>query len=313
MLIRHPPDLPGSEITPQGLYLRRRQFLHQAGALGGAALLGGLAGPARAQAGFGPLVKSPTSTDEKPNTRQDITTYNNFYEFGPNKDDPARVASRMKTRPWTVQVEGLVKKPLTLGLEEILKLAPLEERIYRLRCVEAWSMVVPWVGFPLKRLIDACAPLGSAKFVEFQTLADPEVMPLVRLPLLDWPYTEGLRMDEALHPLTIVAVGLYGEVLPHQNGAPLRLVVPWKYGFKSAKSIVRIRFAEQSVTTTWMKAGPGEYGYFANVNPEVEHPRWSQARERRLGEFLKRKTLPFNGYADQVAGLYTGLDLRRWF
>jgi sulfoxide reductase catalytic subunit YedY len=219
----------------------------------------------------------------------------------------------MSTRPWTVSIEGLVQKPKTLGIEEVLKLAPLEERIYRLRCVEAWSMVVPWVGLPLSVLLRQVEPLGSAKYVEFTTLADPKTMPGVRSTVLEWPYVEGLRLDEAMHPLTLMAVGLYGEVLPNQNGAPMRLVVPWKYGFKSAKSIVKIRFTDKEPLSAWSRAAGREYGFYSNVNPDVDHPRWSQGRERRIGEFSKRKTLMFNGYGDQVASLYTGMDLRKYY
>lgn len=311
MLIRRPPDLRPSEITPPSLYAQRRRFLATAGALAGGALLG-VFRPTPAHAGqrFGNLPRSPYSATEKPNSLQEISNYNNFAEFGFDKTDPADNASRMKTRPWTVRVEGLVVKPRTLDIDDILKRMPLEERIYRLRCVEGWSMVIPWVGFPLEKLIREAEPLGSAKFVEFTSLADPETMPMVRRPVLDWPYREALRLDEALHPLTLMAVGLYGETLPNQSGAPLRLVVPWKYGFKSAKSLVRIRFTEDQPQTIWNKAQPDEYGFYANVNPAVSHPRWSQARERRIGEFFRRDTLPFNGYGDQVARLYAGMDLR---
>jgi sulfoxide reductase catalytic subunit YedY len=249
---------------------------------------------------------------------EDVTGYNNFYEFGTDKADPARRApGRLKTSPWTVQISGLVQKPLTLDLDDLLKLAPLEERVYRLRCVEGWSMVIPWVGFSLSHLIQRARPLGSAKFISFVTLADPAQMPGLNSPVLDWPYREGLRMDEARHPLTLLSLGLYGQTLPAQNGAPVRLVVPWKYGFKSAKSIVRIEFLEQEPQTSWMRAAPQEYGFYSNVNPSVPHPRWSQASERRIGEgglfSPRRATLPFNGYADQVEGLYRGMDLRRFF
>jgi sulfoxide reductase catalytic subunit YedY len=249
---------------------------------------------------------------------EDVTGYNNFYEFGTDKADPARRApGRLKTSPWTVQITGLVQKPFTLDLDDLLKLAPLEERVYRLRCVEGWSMVIPWVGYSLSHLIQRARPLGSAKFVSFVTLADPAQMPGLSSPVLDWPYREGLRMDEARHPLTLLSLGLYGQTLPAQNGAPVRLVVPWKYGFKSAKSIVRIEFLEQEPKTSWMLAAPQEYGFYSNVNPSVPHPRWSQASERRIGEgglfSPRRATLPFNGYADQVEGLYRGMDLRRFF
>ncbi len=248
---------------------------------------------------------------------QDATGYNNFYEFGTDKSDPARNAHTLKTRPWTVEIEGLVKKPGKWGIEDLVRLSAQEERVYRLRCVEGWSMVIPWVGYSLARLIQRVEPLGSAKYVEFVTLADKAAMPGVNSRVLDWPYTEGLRMDEAMHPLTLLAFGMYGEVLPHQNGAPVRLVVPWKYGFKSAKSIVRIRFTEKEPATAWNKAARNEYGFYSNVNPQVAHPRWSQATERRIGEdglFAKRrKTLMFNGYEAQVGQLYAGMDLQKFY
>jgi len=247
-----------------------------------------------------------------------VTNYCNFYEFGTEKEDPARNApARLKTRPWQVAVDGEVRRPRTFDVDDLLKLAPLEERIYRLRCVEAWSAVVPWVGYPLAELIRRVEPTGNAKFVEFTTLADPQQMPGLPSRVLDWPYVEGLRMDEARHPLTLLTFGLYGEVLPNQNGAPLRVVVPWKYGFKSAKSLVRIRFVERQPVNSWHKSAPKEYGFYSNVNPNVDHPRWSQASERRLGDdglFNRRRpTLMFNGYGDQVAALYAGMDLKRWF
>ena len=252
-----------------------------------------------------------------PTSLEDATTYNNFYEFGTDKSDPARYAGSLQTRPWTVAVEGEVAKPRTFDIEELLKLAPQEERIYRMRCVEGWSMVIPWVGYPLAELIKRVEPTGNAKFVEFVTLADPKQMPGLRSGVLGWPYLEGLRMDEAMHPLTLLTFGLYGSVLPNQNGAPIRMTVPWKYGFKSGKSIVKIRFTEKQPLTSWGRAGPSEYGFYSNVNPDVDHPRWSQATERRIGEdgFLqrKRKTLMFNGYADQVGQLYAGMDLRKHF
>jgi sulfoxide reductase catalytic subunit YedY len=254
-------------------------------------------------------------TMDKPTRRQDATTYNNFYEFGTDKSDPARNAHTLKTRPWTVSVEGEVKKPKVYGLEELLKLAPMEERIYRLRCVEGWSMVIPWVGWSLNELIRQVEPTGNAKYVEFHTLADPKTMPFVGSRVLDWPYVEGLRLDEAMHPLTLMAFGMYGEVLPNQNGAPLRLMTPWKYGFKSGKSIVKIRFVEQQPKTAWVKAAAQEYGFYSNVNPKVDHPRWSQATERRIGEdglfAKKRPTLMFNGYEAQVGQMYAGLDLTK--
>lgn len=244
---------------------------------------------------------------------ESATSYGNFYEFGPDKDSPAKNAHRLITRPWSVTIDGEVKTPKTFAIEDILKWAPLEERVYRLRCVEGWSAVIPWIGFPFSELLKRVDITGNAKFVEFHSLADPQQMPYVRLPLLDWPYIEALRLDEAMHPLTLLAMGMYGELMPKANGAPLRLVVPWKYGFKSAKSLVRIRFVEKQPKTAWMKAGPSEYGFYSNVNPAVDHPRWSQSQERRLGEFRKRPTQPFNGYGDQVASLYSGMDLRKNF
>ncbi|MBE9608604.1 protein-methionine-sulfoxide reductase catalytic subunit MsrP [Chitinilyticum piscinae] len=306
MLIRSPVDVPPSEITPREVYLDRRRFM-QAGAAATLALLGG-------NAAAGLLAKpSPWSTGEAPNSRKDITSYNNFYEFGTSKSDPADSAQTLRTAPWSVVVEGEAGKPRRFAIEELLKIAPLEERVYRLRCVEGWSMVIPWVGFPLASLLRLVEPNSRAKFVAFESLADPQQMPGVKSRVLDWPYREGLRIDEAMHPLTILAVGLYGDVLPRQNGAPIRLVVPWKYGFKSIKSIVRIRLQEAQPVTSWSTANPSEYGFYSNVNPDVDHPRWSQATERRIGEFFRRKTLPFNGYAEQVAGLYRGMDLRRFF
>ena len=309
-------DAKSSEITTESTYLARRNFLKLTAV---AALSTGSlsAGPARAGDApvpdFSGLKSSPFSTGEEKTRFHDATRYNNFYEFGTGKADPERNAQSLKVRPWTLSVDGEVRKPRTFGIEELLKLAPLEERIYRLRCVEAWSMVIPWVGFPLGEILKRVEPTGNARFVEFTTLLDPVQMPGQRSAVLDWPYVEGLRLDEALHPLTILAVGLYGKLLPPQNGAPIRLVVPWKYGFKSAKSLVHIRLTEERPKTSWMKASPGEYGFYANVNPEVDHPRWSQAKERRIGDFLKRPTLMFNGYGDQVAGLYAGMDLKRNF
>ena len=309
MLIRrHDPFAPTpSEITDQALFEQRRGLLKAAGMAGLLALPGASALAAKP---FGNASKSRFSTDEVPNSFKDISTYNNFYEFGTDKSDPAKYAGKMKTRPWTVSVEGLVRTPKTFAIDDLLSAFALEERIYRLRCVEGWSMVIPWIGFPLAELLKRVEPLGSARFVEFVTLADRQSMPGLAYPALDWPYREGLRLDEALHPLTLMAVGLYGEVLPNQNGAPLRLAVPWKYGFKSAKSIVRIRLTEKQPATAWNTAQPSEYGFYSNVNPNVSHPRWSQASERRLGEFIRRKTLMFNGYGEQVASLYTGMDLR---
>jgi len=311
MLIKPPPDVPSSEITSQGLYLRRREFLAGAAAL---AMAAALPLPAYAGEKLPGVVKGPfSSTDEKQTPYKDITNYNNFYEFSTDKYEPAGLARNFRTRPWTVKVEGLVHKPKTFDIDSLLKLATLEERVYRLRCVEGWSMVIPWDGYPLSKLIAQVEPLGKAKFVEFTTLLDPSQMPGQRRDVLPWPYTEGLRLDEAMHPLTLLTFGLYGEVLPNQDGAPVRVVAPWKYGFKSGKSIVRIRFTQTQPATTWNKAAPGEYGFYSNVNPNVDHPRWSQARERRIGEFFKRKTLLFNGYGDQVASLYAGMDLKKNF
>jgi sulfoxide reductase catalytic subunit YedY len=311
-------------VTPQAWYAQRRHLLAQAAAGAASVLL--LTDRATAQAAppgkLPPLpgARSPVAgamTMEKPTAYEDVTSYNNFYEFGTDKADPARRARSLKTQPWTVAVEGEVRKPGTWDLDALLKLAPMEERIYRLRCVEGWSMVIPWMGYSLAELIRRVEPTGNAKFVEFTTLADPAQMPGLRSPVLDWPYVEGLRIDEAMHPLTLLAFGLYGEVLPRQNGAPLRLVVPWKYGFKSAKSLVRIRFVEKQPKTSWEAAAPREYGFYSNVNPKVDHPRWSQAAERRIGEdglfAKKRPTLIFNGYEPQVGQLYAGMDLAKFF
>ncbi|MBP6250835.1 MAG: protein-methionine-sulfoxide reductase catalytic subunit MsrP [Leptothrix sp. (in: Bacteria)] len=318
-----------SEITPESVYAERRHWLRQV-AWGTAAAAGGWFGalesaraatPAAA-AGLAPLPGRRSSIAgaavmDRPTDYKDVTGYNNFYEFGTDKADPARNAGKLPTRPWTVVVEGEVKRPGTWDLDRLLQLAPMEERIYRLRCVEGWSMVIPWVGWSLSELLKKVEPTGNARFVEFHTLADPKVMPMVGSRVLEWPYVEGLRLDEAMHPLTLMAFGLYGQVLPNQNGAPLRLVLPWKYGFKSAKSIVRIRLVEKPPATAWMKAAPQEYGFYSNVNPNADHPRWSQATERRIGEdglfARKRPTLMFNGYEAQVGQLYAGMDLRRQF
>jgi sulfoxide reductase catalytic subunit YedY len=319
MLIKRPDDIKPSEITDENVYLERRRFLKDMSNVAffaaAAGTVPGLLLPSDARAALKLQYEKNTrfDTDEAMNSFKDITRYNNFYEFGTDKSDPARNAKNFKTDPWTVRVEGEVEKPADYHLEDLIKPHTLEERIYRLRCVEAWSMVIPWMGVPLATIIKRLKPTAKAKYVEFTTLYDPEQMPGQRRRVLDWPYVEGLRMDEAMHPLTLLAVGLYGQALPNQNGAPIRLVVPWKYGFKNIKSIVKIRFTETQPNTTWAKAGPREYGFYANVNPEVDHPRWSQARERRIGEFFKRKTLMFNGYAEQVAGLYSGMDLRRNF
>jgi sulfoxide reductase catalytic subunit YedY len=307
-------SLPEREITDPQLFLRRRELLGAALAWGAAASLPSLAcaeaSPARKLANVSP---GAFSTDEPPTDYADASSYNNFYELGTGKGDPVRNAASLRTEPWSVAIEGEVAKPGRFTLEDILKPHALEERIYRLRCVEAWSMVIPWVGFPLGDLLKRFEPTSKARYVEFETLLDPEHLPGQRRPVLDWPYREGLRIDEAMHPLTILAVGMYGRVLPNQNGAPLRLVVPWKYGFKSIKSIVRIRLREQRPATSWNLSAPREYGFYSNVNPEVDHPRWSQKRERRIGEFRKRATAPFNGYAQAVAGLYAGMDLRENF
>ena len=312
-----------SEITPRALVENRRQAVQHL-LLGAGALTAPswATGQTQAPGKLPPLAHKPSQVPgaqalDKPSAYQDAAGYNNFYEFGTDKSDPAANAHTLKTTPWTVDIEGLVKKPGRWALEDLMALSAMEERIYRLRCVEGWSMVIPWVGFSLAELIRKVEPLGNAKFVEFVSLADPKTMPFVGSRVLQWPYTEGLRLDEALHPLTLLAFGMYGEVLPKQNGAPLRLVVPWKYGFKSAKSIVKIRFTEKQPATAWNQAAPQEYGFYSNVNPAVDHPRWSQATERRLGEdgllAKRRKTLPFNGYEAQVASLYTGMDLKKYY
>ena len=320
MVIRKPSGIPYSEVTPKSLYCNRRKFLSGAATIGAALFAGQpiaelLASPAQAGPGkkLAGIKKSPLSTNEPINPYDDVTHYNNFYEFGTAKDEPAEYAKNFKTSPWTVKVEGEVSKPMEFDMDAIMKMAPLEERIYRLRCVEAWSVVVPWVGFSLNELIRKVEPTSKAKFVAFQSLYDPKQMPRARYAGIPFPYVEGLRMDEAMHPLTLLCVGMYGEVLANQNGPPVRIVVPWKYGFKSIKSLVKIRFQEKQPPTTWSLSAPNEYGFYSNVNPGVDHPRWSQGTERRLGEFLKRKTLPFNGYADQVAQLYSGMNLKRYF
>ncbi|MCB8821386.1 protein-methionine-sulfoxide reductase catalytic subunit MsrP [Microvirga rosea] len=314
MLIRRPSDILPSEITPRSVYLNRRQLM------GGAAGLAFAAGfPGSSGAASLTTVKSPFSTDEKLTGREDVTSYNNYYEFGVAKEAPATYAKSLKTTPWTVKVDGLVGKPAEFSVDDLIKTSTLEERIYRLRCVEGWSMVIPWDGFALADLIKRVEPLGSAKYVAFETANRPEEMPGLQsmFPVLDWPYVEGLRLDEAMNPLAILAVGLYGDPLPNQNGAPIRLVVPWKYGFKSIKSITRISFVEKQPETSWNRQASDEYGFYANVNPSVDHPRWSQKTERRIGEgglFVKRRpTLPFNGYAEQVAQLYSGMDLRKFY
>lgn len=326
MLIRRNPngiDLPfSSEITPRQVFESRRSFIRQLalGSIAGGALVEMAMREAFAQNSGAQKLAAKANPEfvvmEKTTDYKDATTYNNFYEFGTDKAAPARYAGSLRTRPWTVAIEGEVKKPMTIGIEDLLKLSPLEERVYRLRCVEGWSMVIPWIGYSLSHLIRKVEPNGNAKFIEFVTLADQKQMPGLRSPVLDWPYVEGLRMDEANHPLTLLTLGMYGEVLPNQNGAPVRIVVPWKYGFKSAKSLVKIRFVREQPKTAWNVAASQEYGFFSNVNPTVDHPRWSQATERRIGEdgffTRKRKTLMFNGYGD-VTSLYTGMDLKKFF
>jgi sulfoxide reductase catalytic subunit YedY len=314
MLIRQATRFQSSDITPEHVYLDRRSFMVGAAAL---ALMPAVAGATTPQ---GAPLKAPRNEayklDDAITKFESATTYNNFYEFGVNKEDPARLAHTLKPRPWSVQVEGHVAKPKAFDVDELMKVAPLEERVYSLRCVEGWSMIIPWIGFPLAALVKRVEPTSKAKFVEFLTLVDPQQFPAQQKGIfsfsgLDWPYVEGLRMDEALHPLTLLTFGMYGQVLPNQNGAPVRMVIPWKYGFKSAKSIVKIRFVSDQPKTSWEKAAPNEYGFYSNVNPTVDHPRWSQATERRIGEIRRRKTSMFNGYADQVGSLYTGLDLKK--
>ena len=344
MVIKKPSDIPSSEITPEGVYLSRRRFIDEAARFtlaagvapgllvgcepgpgaGGEARAATAEGAAAASAGGASLVpgspgqerdwsKVRSEMGEELTPYEDVTTYNNFYEFGTGKEDPARNAHTLQPDPWSVTVEGEVANSGVYAFEDLVRPHDIEDRVYRLRCVEAWSMVIPWRGFPLRDLIDRLEPTSAARYVEFHTLYDPEQMPGQRRRILDWPYVEGLRMDEARHPLTLMTTGVYGRDLPNQNGAPLRLVVPWKYGFKSIKSIVKIRFVREQPLNSWQKTAPNEYGFFANVNPEVDHPRWSQARERRIGEFRRRPTLPFNGYGDQVAELYAGMDLRKHF
>ena len=322
MLIRRAPDVPSSEITPEALYLDRRRFIGVAAAAGAAAAAGillpplfGRGGGDAGEGGAGLAAREAggdvaQAKADKLTPWEDVTGYNNFYEFGTGKDDPARNAGTLRPRPWTVRVEGEVARPADYALEDFLKPHRQEERVYRLRCVEGWSMVIPWQGFALADLLRRVQPTSKARFVEFTTLLDPRQMPGQRSNVLPWPYVEALRLDEAMHPLTILATGVYGKTLPNQNGAPLRLVVPWKYGFKSGKSIVKIRLTERQPATTWNVAAPDEYGFYANVNPQVDHPRWSQARERRIGEWQRRPTLMFNGYGE-VASLYRGMDLRK--
>jgi methionine sulfoxide reductase catalytic subunit len=324
MLIKKPSDVASSEITPKRAYLSRRTFMAGAAAAGASLLAGRklleiASADQVAHAGAKlNTVKSPFTTDEKLTPYKDVTTYNNYYEFSTDKDGPSQLAKDFRTRPWQVKVEGLVQKPRTFDIDDILKLAPLEERIYRHRCVEGWSMVIPWVGYSLSKLLQQMQPLGKAKYVEFTTILDPKQMPGQRMRVLDWPYIEGLRLDEAMHPLALLCVGLYGEALPNQDGAPVRIVLPWKYGFKSAKSIVKIRLVEKQPINTWNQAAPNEYGFYSNVNPDVDHPRWSQKTERRIdgsGFFASIKKIPtrmFNGYSE-VAPLYAGMDLRKNF
>jgi len=311
-------DIARSEITPREVFENRRRVLRALGAAAATGLVG-VNGEALATMtspdAKGQKLAAKTNpkyvVTDKVTSFKDITTYNNYYEFGTDKSDPAQNAHSLRPRPWKLSVEGAIKNPKVYDIDELLKIAPLEERVYRLRCVEGWSMVIPWVGVSLSELIKRAEPTGNAKYVQFITLADPSQMPGLSTPILEWPYSEGLRMDEAMHPLTLLTVGLYGEVLPNQNGAPVRIIVPWKYGFKSAKSLVKIRFVEKEPPTSWNTYAPTEYGFYSNVNPNVDHPRWSQATERRIGEFRRRTTLMFNGYADQVASLYTGMDLKK--
>lgn len=327
----NPAGIHPSEITPRETFEDRRAWLKTAGLtlLSGAVLnntvthaatITGASPTAKAGNASGKringYVKTAYGAGEKLTKYEDVTTYNNYYEFGTDKADPAIQSTLFKPRPWSISIEGAVKRPKVISIDDLMKLAPLEERIYRHRCVEAWSMVIPWLGLPLAELVKWAEPTGNAKYIEFISANDPLTMPGVRMPILDWPYTEGLRMDEAMHPLTLLAVGLYGEVLPNQNGAPVRLVAPWKYGFKGAKSIVKIRFVEKMPLTTWVKSGPSEYGFYANVNPDVDHPRWTQSSEKRIGTGLfagRVKTLMFNGYAEQVGQMYTGMDLKKYF
>ncbi len=316
MWVGRAPDIRSSDVTDRTLYLGRRAFVQAAAMAAMGVATGAVAGRAEAQSWPRltipvPVQDSGWGRGEKPNSYKDITTYNNFYEFGSEKEDPSANAHRLETKPWTVKVDGLVARPADYHLEDLIKPHALEERIYRMRCVERWSMVIPWVGFPLASLLKRIEPRSSAKFVEFTTLLNLQQMPGQRRNVLEWPYVEGLRLDEAMHPLTILAVGLYGEYLPNQNGAPLRLVVPWKYGFKGIKSIVRIRLTDKQPMSAWQLSDPAEYGFYSNVNPGAQHSRWSQARERRIGEFFLRPTLMFNGYGEQVASLYAGMDLKR--
>lgn len=313
--VKRRSDIPASQVTPQELYQGRRAFLRlgAGSVVTAASLTAGVWHSVLAGTRLPHVTKGPYTVQDELTPYEAVTTYNNFYEFGTDKEDPARLASNLRPRPWKVVVEGEVAKPGVFDIDDLIRPHGLQERIYRLRCVEAWSMVIPWDGFPLADLLKRFEPTSRAKYVRFETLYDPKQFPGQNRTVLDWPYVEGLRMDEAMHPLTLLAVGLYGEVLPNQNGAPLRLVVPWKYGFKSIKSIVKISLVEEMPLNTWARTAPREYGFYANVNPHVDHPRWSQARERRIGDFFKRETLMFNGYADEVAHLYNGMDLRKYF
>ena len=320
MLIRKAADLTNADVTPRQVYLNRRKFLEVMGIVGTAAVAGrrilDLAAPsesALAATAFSGLIKSPFSTTEKVNSLEDVTHYNNFYEFGTEKKDPAKNAQKFDTSNWVVSVEGDVSKPRKFTMDEILKMAPLEERIYRHRCVEAWSIVVPWVGYSFSDLVKLVEPTPKAKFVAFQSYYDPRQMPQGRWAGIEFPYVEGLRMDEAMNPLTLLCVGMYGESLPNQDGAPVRMVIPWKYGFKSIKSLVKIKFQSKMPPTTWNLAAPNEYGFYSNLNTNVDHPRWRQATERRLGDLFKRPTVMFNGYGDQVASMYAGMDLKKYY
>jgi sulfoxide reductase catalytic subunit YedY len=320
MLIRKTPDLTYADVTPKSVYLDRRKFLQAMGIVGATAVAGksflDLAVPpqtAFAATQLTGLIKSPFSTTEKQNSLNDVTHYNNFYEFGTDKGDPAKNSQNFKTSPWTVSVEGEVAKPRKFTMDEILKLAPLEERIYRHRCVERWSIVVPWIGFSFSALAKLVEPTAKAQFVAFESFYDPQQMPQGKYAGIDFPYVEGLRMDEAMHPLTLLCVGMYGETLPNQDGAPVRMILPWKYGFKSVKSLVKIKFQQKMPPTTWNRLASNEYGFYSNVNPNVDHPRWSQAKERRLGEIFMRPTVMFNGYSEQVASLYNGMDLKKYY
>ncbi|HTT32425.1 MAG TPA: protein-methionine-sulfoxide reductase catalytic subunit MsrP [Methylomirabilota bacterium] len=320
MLFRKALDLTYADVTPQSVYVNRRRFLRDMGIIGAAALVGHrlydwAISPQTAYAAtkFDGLVKSPFSTTEKQNSYEDVTHYNNFYEFGTDKGDPAKNAQKFNTSNWIVSVEGEVAKRRKFTMDEILKIAPLEERIYRHRCVEAWSIVVPWIGYSFSNLVKLVEPTPKAQFVAFESYYDPGQMPQARWAGISFPYVEGLRLDEAMNPLTLLCVGMYGESLPNQDGAPVRIVIPWKYGFKSIKSLVKIKFQSKMPPTTWNLAAYNEYGFYSNVNPNVDHPRWSQARERRLGEIFKRPTLMFNGYSDQVASLYNGMDLKKYY